>query len=274
MQAIAAGNPDIKRRIETTNDIAELKMLQREWGYEQAKMRECLETIPAQLEAAQTRLSNVKSDSENAAKVAALEELPFTNERIRGLANQAYANFKNGIKDPLSVGSVGGFDVSVIAVEETRGATLMDITSEIVAKIVVKGDGEYSCEAGVGEMGNNVVRLKNVFAKIIPQRAENAASEVERLTQNLEQAKSQVGVPFEHEEKLVELEKLLEELDEKLSGISKQEDVIADDDELEETKEQRAKREQIYDTDDSDYQPVPDDDDDTPDLPQARGGRR
>jgi hypothetical protein len=83
-------------------------------------------------------------------------------------------------------------------------------------------------------------------------------------------------VPFEYEAKITELQQTLNELDEKLSGITKQQDVVADDDELDvaetaETKSEKAKREEIYSAEDGDYQPVPnspDDDDDEPGTPR------
>jgi hypothetical protein len=273
IQAIAAGNPDIKRRIETSNELAELNMLKREWGYERAKMREHLEVLPAQLEKAQTTLANAKIDSESAKKVAAMDELPLDNKRIHAQVRQAISNLKDGKSEPIQVGTVGGFSISVVATEEVKGLSLENYSSEIVARFVVKGEGEYSCDAGVGEFDNNVVRLKNLFAKVIPTRAETAESEVTRISENIEQAKSQVDKEFEHGDRIVELEKLLEELDDKLSGVTKQEDVTADPEDMElvETNEEKAEREAVYNADDSDYQPTNDDDD--PDLSQGRKGR-
>jgi len=46
IQAIATGNPDIKKRIDTANSLAELTMLKREWGYEVGYMRSQIETFP------------------------------------------------------------------------------------------------------------------------------------------------------------------------------------------------------------------------------------
>jgi hypothetical protein len=60
IQAIAAGNPDIKERIDTTNKLAELNMLKREWNYEKAKMRECLEDSPARLAVVWLSIKNLR----------------------------------------------------------------------------------------------------------------------------------------------------------------------------------------------------------------------
>jgi DNA repair exonuclease SbcCD ATPase subunit len=238
-------------------------------------MREQLEQLPAKLETAKENLAKIQSDTGKARAVADMEELPFDNKRIHAQVSQAIANFKKGETTPISIGTVGGFAVSVKAAEVVR--TLG--TTEIMVTLVVNGEAEYSCEAGRNETDNNVVRLKNLFARIIPTREEVTAGEIERLTENIAQAKSQIDVPFEYEAKIAELQQTLAELDEKLSGITKQQDVVADDDELDvaetaetaETKEQKAKREEIYNVEEGDYQPVPDtpdNDDDEPGTPR------
>ena len=232
IQAVAAGNPDIKKRIETANQLAELGMLKREWGNEKAKMRECLEVLPPRLERAKAMLVKIQTDKIAAAKVAAMEEIPLDNKRLHAEVNRAIANFKRGDTAEIAIGTVGGFAVSVKAEETGNTLSLENYNTEIVAKFTVKGEVDYVCEAGRGELDNNVVRLKNVFASIIPKREESAQAEITRLTENIEQAKLQVDVPFEYEDKLAELEQLLTEIDERLSGIRSQDDVIADDDDL------------------------------------------
>jgi hypothetical protein len=272
IQAVAAGDPNIKKRIETANSLAEMNMLRREWGYERARMRELLEVLPAKLEKAQETLTKIQEDIPGAKKAAAMEELPLDNKRIHAQINDVLAKFKTGNTESVPIGIVAGFEVTVRAVEVTKGATLENLTTETIARITVKGAAEYSFEASLGEHDNNVVRIKNLFTKIVPAREESAASEVTRFTEDMQQARTQINVPFEHEQKIVELEKLLEELDEKLSGISKQEDVIADEDDLEqgETAKEKAVREELYNTDDNDYQPVANDDEP---LPPTRKGR-
>jgi hypothetical protein len=246
IQAVAAGNPDIKKRIETANALAEMNMLRREWGYEKARIRERLETLPAKLEKAQAAHTKTKADCGNAKKVAAMEELPFENKRLLAELTRAVANFKKGKTESIPIGSVGGFSVAVRAEEITSGLSLDNFTHEIIGKITVKGESEYSVEAGLDENQNNVVRLKNIFAKVIPARETAIADEVAQLIQNIEQAKSRIDVPFEHEEKLAELTKQLEELDAKLSGVTEQQEIVADfeDDDFAETAETEIPRTQ------------------------------
>jgi N12 class adenine-specific DNA methylase len=276
IQAVAAGKKEIRQRIETANEIAELNMLRREWGRERASMREQLEVLPTRLETAKGNLERIQADKVNAEKVAAMEELPFDNKRLYAEIKKAFINLKNGDSSPIVIGTIGGFTISVQALEIGKGCLLDKYQSGIDVKITIKGESTYSFEPGRSENDNNAVRLKNVFTSIIPKREENIANDVEQYTANIEQAKAQIDVPFEYEEKIIELEKLLAELDAKLSGAEQQQDVIADEDDLEkseviangETKEQKAEREEIYSVDHNDHQPVPNSDDDEPETPR------
>jgi len=286
IQAIAAGNEDIKERIVTANDLAELHMLKREWGNEQATMRSWIDILPAKLEEKQVLLDCIQADKANATRITNMDELPsaFTNTRILTEINRAISNFKHGDKEPVSIGSIAGpgattaFDVSVKANEVVRG-TLENMTSEIAVSFIVKGEAEYSHSAESCENSNNVVRLKNLFANVISKREETVKADVERISENIEQAQSQIGVAFEHEAKIIELETKLEELDKKLSGITEQEDVLADPEEqpLIETADEKSEREKIYSANDDDFQPVPDsvdpDNDDNPKQSPTKRGR-
>ena len=63
-------------------------------------------------------------------------------------------------------------------------------------------------------------------------------------------------------------EKILSDLDFRLSGVDAQEDVVSDSEDRDsvetaesaETKDEKAEREKIYNAKDGDYQPVPEDD--------------
>jgi hypothetical protein len=282
IQAIASGNPDIKERIETENRLAELYALRRDWGAEKARMRECLDTFPAMLEKAQDTLTKIQADMPNAKKVTEMEELPFSNERIHGEIRRAIANLKNGKDESIVIGKVAGFEVSVKAEEVSKCLSLENYSIETVAKITVKGESEYWSEAGLDESQNNMVRLKNIFANIVPKREETFKNDVAQLSSNIEQAKNQIHVPFEYDEEVSRLERRFEELNEKLSGITEQEDVTADPEDVDfvETAEEKVEREKLYSADDNDYQAVENDerdntpDKDTPEPPQkGKNGR-
>jgi hypothetical protein len=143
-------------------------------------------------------------------------------------------------------------------------------TVEINAGFSIKGETEYSCDVGFGSNDNNAVRIKNAFAKIIPARLETVGSDVKRLSENLEQAQSQIDTPFEHEDEIVRLENRLAVLNARLSGIDEKHDVIADSEEIaidvDENSEQKQK-------DNADNKKDVSDKSDTQDEPEKRRGR-
>jgi hypothetical protein len=262
IQAIAAGNPEIKERIEVSNRLAELNMFKREYGYEKARMREYIAVIPAQLETAKNNLAGIKVDIPNAIKVADIEEFPLSNESIRAKINQAVANFKDSNYETVAIGTVAGFEVGVAVKGITTKYLTDPPTVEINAVFSIKGETEYSCDVGFGSNDNNALRIKNAFAKIIPARLETTEDEVKRLSENLEQAQSQIDVPFEYENEIIDLEKRLAVLNASLSGMSVQEEVIGDSEEIvvDEPDNEISEKKQANDTGGKNNQPATDGD--------------
>ena len=62
IQAATEGNPDFRRRIEVSNEIAELTMLKNEYVHETAIAKEKTETIPKQIHTQKEILSHVQND--------------------------------------------------------------------------------------------------------------------------------------------------------------------------------------------------------------------
>jgi hypothetical protein len=251
IQAIAAGDPDIRERIEKQNRVAELTMLRREWAYEAARTREFIEAYPAALAALKDKLAQTEAD---AARAEAITRLPWSNEELLAIASQTAKAFKDGSATPQTVGTVNGFTVTAAASAAIAGGATV--------RFAAQGEQSYSCEAHIAEGARNAQRLANLFADAIPKRAEEIRNEISKLTENYGQAQAQKGRPFEHDEELQGLTKRLEELDGKLAGISGQKEEYADPEETEnpyaETREERVAREELYDTDGNDYQPARD----------------
>lgn len=157
---------------------------------------------------------------------------------------------------------VNGFAVSVYVSEDR-----MD------CNFVVKGSHTYSCAAGTTEGQDNYSRLSNVFEKTIPKAEEKMKQNIADLEQNLEQAKERVSVPFAHMEELENKQQELKELEERLSGLSVQEDDLLDpEDEADpvvETIEEKNEREsQLKHVEDNDTFPF--DETNTMSQPSAR----
>ncbi|MGN1036913.1 MAG: hypothetical protein ACI4PX_03995, partial [Ruminococcus sp.] len=165
------------------------------------------------------------------------------------LLKMANDKLKNPEKEIPSV-NINNFEVSVYfdkSVNEVR--------------FMVSGESTYSCSAGTSENQDNYQRLKNLFEKAIPKKEQEILKSITSLEENLEQAKNRVNTPFAYEQELLEKAEEFKKLDEKLSDLSVQEDIIIDPEEepIVETEEEKLKREAVYNTDENDYQPTEND---------------
>ena len=280
IQAIAAGDDDVRDRIETANSLAELHMLKREHNLELSKIRSELQTLPAKINECRDRLEKVETDKIQADKIGDITITTPDGQHIYNNVNEylysqiklAFENSKTKTSESASVeiGTIGGqgaasaFKVSVV-VENAMINLMESSATEKQAHFLIKGVGEYSCDVGIGENANNVTRLKNFFEKAFTDRVESYSKRINDMTENLKQAEQQVNMPFERESEIEKLTKKLDELDEKLSGITAQNEETYDPEfeaePLVETAAEKAEREAMYaDTEDNDYQPIPDED--------------
>ena len=264
IQAAAEGNPDFKRRIEVSNEIAELTMLKNDYVHETAVTREKIELIPKQIETRKELLSHVQKDKKASEKIREIalsgvsrnpEYVVMKREKVNAhLLKMAQEKLANPEKEIPSV-NINNFEVSV---------TFDKMNNEVCFQ--VKGESTYFCVAGTTENQDNYQRIRNLFEKGIPKKEQEIMKEISALEENLQQAKERVNKPFSHETELAEKIEEFQKLEEKLSGLSVQEDVVFDPEEepIVETAEEKSAREKIYNVDDDDYQPTEDDDNSRP----------
>ena len=251
IQAAAEGNPDFKRRIELSNEIAELTMLKNEYQHETAVTRMNAERLPEYIEQKKAVFEKVKADITNAASI---KELVITRENgskvterksinaiLLALA-KAKTDIENTDKTELNI---CGFRVSAY----NNGGESVCFS--------IKGNSAYSFEAGTHENQDNYQRIMN-FITNLPHQEEQLKADIASMETDLEQAKKRVAEPFSQEAELAAKEKELSELERKLSGLSAQTDDIIDASEepYEETKEENKARKEFYNSDDDDYQPT------------------
>lgn len=94
--------------------------------------------------------------------------------------------------------------------------------------ITLSGAGQYKMDIGESASGN-LTRLEN-FVKEFAAREERAVKRLESTKADFEVAKEQVKVPFEHKDKIMELNTELSELNAELD-LNKREEVVIDDEE-------------------------------------------
>ena len=260
IQAAAEENPDFKRRIEVSNEIAELTMLKNEYSHETAIAKEKIETIPKQIHMQKEILSHVQNDMKSSKKIREIalsgttknsDYIVMTREKVNAyLLKMAQEKLSNPEKEISSI-NINNFEVSVN----------YDAKKEEVL-FVVKGESTYSCIAGTTENHDNYQRLQNIFEKAIPKKEQEIIENISALENNLEQARERAEMPFSHESELEEKIEEFQKLEEKLSVLSVQEDVIFDPEEepIIESNEEKSVRESIYNVDENDYQPTENDD--------------
>lgn len=253
IQAAAEGNPDFKRRIELANEIAELTMLQNEYAHETALTQTKIESIPKKIESEKIKLEQIATDKNNAAKFkdiiitkpngSRISEKKAVNAYLFSLIQEKLENADKEIPEM----KIGSFELKI---------DKNNLSGDV--QFTVTGQQSYSCVAGVTENQDNYQRLSNLFEKMIPKREEDTKHSISSLEENLKQAKERAVTPFAHEEELENKIQELNELEEKLAGLSVQEDDVFDPEEepIIETAEEKSQRESIYNVDDSDYQPT------------------
>ena len=228
IKAITSANPKIKRKMELDMEMARLRDLESRYKKElfalQDKVRK---EFPEQIQRQELYLERVRKDVE-------LVKEKYKPERFEiNVGGTVYSDSvedgkKNGglaLMDALFHSKTGtvvaeycGFKISLNPIE-----LLLNERS-----ITLSGAGQYKMDIGESASGN-LTRLEN-FIKEFAAREERAVKRLESTKADFEVAKEQVKVPFEHKEKIMELNTELSELNAELD-LDKREEVVIDDEE-------------------------------------------
>ena len=224
IQAAAEGNPDFRRRIELSNEIAELKMLQSEFLRETGAARTRVETLPKLIEDKKEMLSRVQKDMQTAGKIKGviiysadgrmMADRKIMNEYLLRLVTEKIK--KPNI--PIKPFRVGGFEITVT---EFGGE----------ARFSIKGKHNYTCAAGATDKQDNVQRLANFIEKGFAKTASDIEADISAKEMNLKQSQERMTMTFTHETELNEKMTEFEELEKRLSGCFTQEDDVIDPEE-------------------------------------------
>ena len=268
IQAAAEGNPEFKRRIELSNDIAELTMLKSEYDHETALTREQLERYPKTIERIQEKMASTSNDV-SAAKVISEQDLTIKTHDGRTLTERKdineyiYSIVQDMLKKtdtPSPKFNVNEFTIGVRAFTTEGGLMLMDGPH---ANFEIQGSEHYQMEAGRTENNDNCQRLINFFAKTVPHKLEELKENLEEVQNNMKQSEERINTPWEHEAELEKMQQEFNELEEKLAGLSEASDEFTDSEELGVTTTDNDENKETNDIDSSDID-LDDDDDLTP----------
>lgn len=200
MKAISSDNPLIKEKMEVDMEIQKLKMLRdvhnrTKYDVERRLKRE----IPGRIESLRTMLEETKADIETKdaykATLGEEEKAPFIINGVtydnREEAGEAFEKAVRGLKaeERVMVGNYCGFEF---------GLKKEYFLSEVVKKLILRGKGTYTLDAGDSPAGN-MQRIANMADKLDTQKT-NLEEKIEQCQHELVQLQKEYEKPFEREE--------------------------------------------------------------------------
>ena len=228
IKAITSANPKIKRKMELDMEMARLRDLESRYKKElfalQDKVRK---EFPEQIQRQELYLERVRKDVE-------LVKEKYNPERFEISVNGTV--YADSVEDGKKNGGLALMDAlfhnkTGTAVAEYCGFKISLNPIELLSNersITLSGAGQYKMDIGESASGN-LTRLEN-FIKEFAAREERAVKRLESTKADFEVAKEQVKVPFEHKDKIMELNTELSELNAELD-LNKREEVVIDDEE-------------------------------------------
>lgn len=230
IKAITSANPKIKRKMELDMEMARLRDLESRYKKElfalQDKVRK---EFPEQIQRQELYLERVRKDIE-------LIKVHYNPDRFEINVNGTV--YSDGVEDGKKNGGLALMDAlfhnkTGTVVAEYCGFKISLNPIELLSNersITLSGAGQYKMDIGESASGN-LTRLEN-FIKEFAAREERAVKRLESTKADFEVAKEQVKVPFEHKDKIMELNTELSELNAELD-LNKREEVVIDDEESE-----------------------------------------
>lgn len=223
IKAITAANPRIKRKMEVDSEVAKLRILEGQYKKSLYALQDNVnKTFPEQIRKQILFIERLKEDKERLKEhfdpdmfSINVNGVVYTDKKegARALTDALYAS-----KPETVVAEYGGFKISM--------GPLVFLTTE--RTVTVSGNGQYVMEIGQSASGN-ITRLDNFLADF-PNKEKRAIQKLSQLKKDLETAKEQLNVPFEHKERLMELLQEQSELNAELD-LNRKEEVVIDDSE-------------------------------------------
>lgn len=226
IKAITAANPKIKRKMEVDADISRLRVLEGQYKknlYElQDKIRKdfpeeirkqelLIERVTLDL----MHLQSSKPENPEAFEIS-VNGTVYMDKKEGGKALTEVL-FKS--KPEAVVAEYCGFKISMNPITSLTGER----------EITLAVNGQYTLSVGDSASGN-LTRLDN-FIEDFPKRKERLENRLNQLKEDLDIAKEQVEKPFEHKEELFALLNEQAELDAELDLDKREEAIVGDDDE-------------------------------------------
>ena len=216
IKALSAGNPLIKEKMDLDIEVGKLKMLKASHQNSLYDLQDKVMTdIPYKIKFSENLISNIEKD------IKAYSERPIVLDDKGKPAFPSIELFGKVYTDKDEAGKA--------LIEACRQAARADITRNVevgsyqgfklkigyepmnkVYVATLSGAAEYKTELGGSESGN-FTRLDNTLNSM-EDKLTAAKQQLERLNNQLEEAKAQLDTPFPHEQELQEKSQRLDEL--------------------------------------------------------------
>lgn len=227
MKAIASGNPMVLERVKVDTEMKKLSLLKSQWQDSKLRMRyELTTSIPAEISFFENGINRDK------ATLAVLEKHPadpfvmkvdgkeHTEKEDAGKAilrvlNDYLAEFAGKARVEAGHFQVGTF----------RGFPMeMTVFLDNDSKIKIAGEDTTSFPSDVSPTGL-VSRIENAIAHF-GTRVQNSEKKIASFEKKKKELEAAMALPYEHEEKLQQLQARLAEIDKALD-LSKKDEVVA-----------------------------------------------
>ena len=222
IKALCAGDPNIKEKMTLETEVAKLKMLKADHTSQQYRLEDdILKHLPIKITSTQGYIDGFKADVERLEVNTHKTEESISPMTIggktyndRGEAGAALLEVCKSITttEAVKIGSYRGFDM-LISFDSFNKVFNVDMKGSMTHTAALGEDG-----------GGNITRINNAFDRI-PQRLASVKAQLETLYSQQENAKTELGKPFEREQELTEKSARLAELNSMLD-LDKQPNVV------------------------------------------------
>ncbi|MBR3806319.1 MAG: DEAD/DEAH box helicase family protein [Clostridia bacterium] len=228
IKAITSANPKIKLKMEKDMEVSRLRELESRYKKDLYALQDKIrKDFPEQIQRQTLYLERIRTDIETIKENynpdmfsinvggRIFSEADEDGKKDGGLALMAALE---SAKVGTVVAEYCGFKISLNPI---------DLLSN-ERSVTLAGAGQYKMDIGQSASGN-LTRLEN-FVKEFSDREARAATRLEQLNHDFEVAKEQAQIPFEHKDRLLQLNAELAELNAELD-LNRRDEVVIDDEE-------------------------------------------
>ena len=223
VKALSVGNPLIKKKVEITNEIDKLRILQRDYIISRQKKEQELAALPEKIEKQKQRIADTEADIQyyraNKTDYKAMEY-----EEQKAIRDTIFATAKTHINQPIEKKALTyqGFDVVVPAhmMPKTPSSRNEDSAQkkEPIPYVFVKRNGTYYMEI---ETRSGITKRLNNLLEDLPKTKIEREEALEALLKKQEILQAELSTTAEsHATEIAALSLELEEIDRKLGVVA------------------------------------------------------